>query len=123
MGEFLDHISWLFFHGGVFQIKGHTAFIMQWYESKVHHFTVNGVGRALGGHKFPEDQIPKCLNHLQSWVHLVKPTLEAEFASFSLVNAFGVFKLPTNAKASVNVHLNDSALVKLRRLETTFKKI
>ena len=120
--EFLDHIAWLFFEGGVFQIKGHTAFICTWYSSKVHHFTINGKGRAFGGQEFSEAQKQWCLEHLQAWVVLVKPTLEAEFSSFSLVNAFAVFKLPRDPKASVNLCLNESALTKLRRLESTFNQ-
>ena len=120
--SFLNHVTWLFFEGGVFTINGHTAFIMQWYESKVHHFTVNGQGRAFGGTKFTDDQISRCLKHLQSWVHLVKPTLEAEFPSFGLVNTFGVFKLPRDENAAVNLRLNDAALTKLRRLEKTFNQ-
>jgi hypothetical protein len=117
--EFLDHITWLFFEGGVFQIQGHTAFIMQWYSSQPHHITVNGKGRAFGGVQFPDEVKQRCLKHMQAWVHLVRHTLMAEVPNFSLVNAFSVFSLPKNPKAAKD--LNEENASKLNRLAKTFK--
>ena len=70
--HFLDHITWMFFEKGVFSIHGHTSFIMVWYSKKVHHFYCGNIARSMGGAPFPNNVIEKVLNHMQSWVHLVK---------------------------------------------------
>ncbi len=119
---FLDHITWMFFQGGVFKVKGHTSFIIQWYQSRTHHFVVNGTGRAFGGMPFSQDQLNNALKHLQSWVHLSRHTLEAEFPSFSIINALTAFRLPKNANARVDLAMTDEVTVRLQRLANAFKQ-
>ena len=61
--------------------------------------------------------VDKALKHMQAWVPLVKGIVTAEFPSFHIIGALGVFAL-TPAPAP----LTRDAQTKLRRLASTFKK-
>lgn len=123
--QFLAHVTWLFFAGGVFLIDGHTSFIVRWYENAAHHFVVGGVGRSIGGIKFSNDIREKCCSHMQSWVVLVEHTLKAEFPSMDIVSCFSVFRLYRNsssAKSMSSLNLTSDVETKLRRLAKVFKQ-
>lgn len=119
---FLDHIYLMFFEDGVYQVNGHTSFIIQWYESRTHYITVGGQVRAFGGVKFTDAQKQSCIAHLQTWVLLVKPTVEAEFPSFNVINAFSVFWLPRDRTVRLNLDTDKEAFDKLNRLSIAFKQ-
>ena len=121
VSNYLDHITWLFFEGGVFEIDGHTTYIMKWYESSLHHYVVGSEGKCMGGKPFDHATIQTCLKHMQAWVHLVKPALEAEFPSFGVINCFSVFALPKN-KPDKQVLSSPEVETKLKRLSVVFKK-
>ena len=65
--HFLDHVTWMFFDGGVFQIQGHVAFIMQWFETSTHHFVCGKRGMSMGGSPFPEVVKEKALKQSTSF--------------------------------------------------------
>jgi len=95
--HFLDHIVWLYFEAGVLQIQGHTAFIIEWIESKPHHYICQGESKCFGGSKIPASIIRKALHHMQAWAKLTKYTCEAEFPSFALLSCLNAFELPRQA--------------------------
>jgi hypothetical protein len=118
---YLDHIVWMFHKHGVLDIKGHTAFIIYWLESRVHHFVVKGKGMSIGGSKIPATVIQKCFAHMHAWVCLAEKCLSAEFPSFEIINCFSCFKLP-RSKADPRLLQSPALHEKLRRLEQAFKQ-
>eukprot|EP00973_Karenia_brevis_P070903 9854335-Karenia_brevis.AAC.1 len=68
VADYLNHISWMFFKGGVFEISGHAAFIKTWCEAKTHHFAVGPVGKSFGGIPFTQAVKNKVFEHMQAWV-------------------------------------------------------
>ena len=118
--QVLDHITWLFFEGGVFKIGGHTEFIVKWYESQTHHFVVGNVGKAMGGMPLSNAIRQRCLKHMQAWVVLASQCLEAEFPSFTSMCCFDAFQLPKDMPSS---NFMTSALEnKINRLAQIFKR-
>ena len=118
---FLDHVTWLFFEGGVFEINGHTSFIKKWYEAKPHHVRIGNNGRCFGGQAIREETLNAALSHMQSWVRLARHALDAEFPAFGVVVAFSAFALPRNSKFRATA-IPDEKIVQVRRLATTFDK-
>lgn len=92
--QFLDNIYWLFFEDGVFTIQGHTTFIIEWIESKPHHFICHGESKCFGGSQIQSSILKRSVSHMQAWSKLAKYTCEAEFPSFALFSCLSVFELP-----------------------------
>ena len=119
VGDFLDHITWLFFSDGVYHIDGHVKFISDWSEAKPHHYIVAGTAYALGGVKIKPSAKRLAMKHMQAWVLLSKECLEAEFPEHEAINCFGIFQLPeTRPKNFMNAEIEK----KLARLATMFKR-
>ena len=118
--QVLDHITWLFFEGGVFQVGGHTEFIMKWYESHTHHFVVGSVGKSIGGMPFSHATRQSCLKHMQAWVILASQCLEAEFPSFTFLSCFDAFQLPKD-QPSANF-MTSTLETKIKRLAQIFNR-
>ena len=117
--HFLDHVTWMFFEDGVFRIGGHTSYIKQWFENATHHFTVDNVGKSLGGTPYTANVINECLQYMHSWVHLSRRCLDAEFPSFGIIACFSAFQLPRD-KPTESV-ITTVVTKKLRRLQQVFK--
>ena len=96
--------------------------MIEWFESKPHHFVVNGKGRSFGGRPFTKAEKDDALMHLQCWVRLAVKTCEAEFPSFGLFHAFTAFKLPKTKRACVDTFMTSDVLKKLTRLAATYKR-
>ena len=43
--HYLKHITWMFMERGVFQIQGHTCFIVQWFQTSAHTFVIGRLSR------------------------------------------------------------------------------
>ncbi len=117
--RYLDHIVWMYFQNGVYEINGHTAFIIEWFESKPHHFKCGHESKCIGGCRIDAATHAKALHHMQCWTHLVKHCLEAEFPSFSLISTFSVFQLPQKVPKTI---LTPAAEQKVKRLGVIFKQ-
>ena len=119
ISHFLDHLYWLFFEDGVLSVCGHTTFIIEWIESKPHHFLCGGQSRCIGGNKVPSSVIRKAMDHMRAWVKLTKHACEAEFPSFALMACFNVFELPQQVPKDLVFHL-DASEKHVRRLSVIF---
>ena len=121
--QFLDHIYFMFYERGVLTIKGHTTFIIDWLENRTTHFVVDGKGMSIGGSKIKDSLINKVLERMHGWVQLARACCEAEFPSFSVLNAFSVFALPrAKPKAAFDLFKQPDLIKKLKRLGITFGK-
>ena len=119
--HFLKHIWFLFYERGVLSVASHTSFIIEWLESRAVHFVVRGVGKSIGGVKVKLGAINRALEHMKAWVHLARACIEAEFPSFSLINAFSAFKLPRERSKNTKT-CNEIVEAKLKRLAIAFSK-
>ena len=119
--HFLKHIWFLFYERGVLSVASHTSFIIEWLESRAVHFVVRGVGKSIGGVKVKLGATNRALEHMKAWVHLARACIEAEFPSFSLINAFSAFKLPRERSKNTKT-FNEIVEAKLKRLATAFSK-
>ena len=122
LGDFMNRIQWLFVQQGCFEVNGHTKFVSTWLLSP-HFVSVRGEGKCIGGIDVMastfSDNRQEALSHMQAWVTLAKHTLEAEFPSFDLIQAFSAFDLPAGpCKRLVMTQALDQ---KLRRLSSTFQ--
>ena len=108
----LDNCVWLFFERGVFEIHGHTSFMMGWLE-KVHYYTLGKETKLIGGSAPSAALLESCLKEMQAWVHLLSHAMKAEFPAFSLVSCFSVFELPRESQRS---SCNATSTNKLNRL-------
>ena len=115
--QFLNHVTWLFYDGGIFRIEGHTSFIVKWFET-THHYVCGKVGMSMGGGPFPRDVVDDALKHMQAWVQLCKTALSAEFPSFAVINCFSVFQLPKSRPVQL---MTTPVTEKLQRLAQVFK--
>jgi hypothetical protein len=120
---FLDRQVWLFHSKGVFQIRGHTAHIMEWLKTS-HFFEVGDAGKCLGGVAIAEGTVETCLSHMRSFVVLARSVLHAEFPKFGLVSAFGAFKLSDTSSSATVVAgaLPDHRREQLVRLSQCFSQ-
>jgi hypothetical protein len=97
--HFLDRLTWLFVHKGIFKVDGHLAVVREWLKEPHYSMLSSGQGEAvcIGGPGFDEGENgPKmkvALDHMKGWCVLVKEILETEFPSWSLTCSFGVFDL------------------------------
>ena len=116
---FLDRITWLFHHNGIFQIEGHITFILEWLK-KPHFFLVNNSAKSIGGKEVPAEILQRCLSRMQTWTALARDCLMAEFPDFGLISAFGVFHLPKSNNPSFE--LTRAQDMKLQRLSKVFRR-
>ena len=116
--DLLDRLTWLFYKGGCFAVPGHVSFVLQWLREP-HFYTIDGVGKCIGGSPVTDAQKTESLQHLQTWCVLVRSCLSAEFPSFSLICAFQAFALSKNCPV---VSLSHVQREKLQRLSQCFKK-
>ena len=119
VSHFLDHIHWLFFEDGVLKIHGHTAFIIEWIESKPHHYIWKGESKCIGGSKIADSVIRKAMLHMQAWTKLAAHTLQAEFPSFGLISCFTAFQLPRERPQTI---CPDGVARQIMRLGVVFGK-
>ena len=120
--KFIANVHWLFFDGGIYKCSGHTAFIIQWYETRTRHFLVEGESRCLGGVRFRSDDKKKCLEHMQAWFILAKECLKAEFPMFSALACCSAFFLPTEKPRTKESFFTGDVQQKLERLAKIFEK-
>jgi hypothetical protein len=103
ISTYLHHLAWMFDKStlGVLSIGGHTAFIIQWLESRLINFSVGGGKfKSIGGSKVPMSTIVSCLHHMQAWMQSARQTCRAEFPNFELICLFGCFKLPKSSDST-----------------------
>ena len=82
---------------------------------------VDGGVRALGGQEAVLDAaLKRCLQRVACLAKLAIKTVEAEFPSFEVINAFACFKLPRRARVSPDVAEQPDHMNYLRRLAQIF---
>lgn len=79
-----------------------------------------GRGYTIGGEHPTEAAKDAALAHMTPWVSLCKDTIAAEFPEVSMTMAFAAFKLSKQRSAGHSV--SDATIVRLRRLQQTFRK-
>ena len=121
ISSFLERLEWMFGQGGIMTLTfSHTAYIMDWLETP-HFFTLGNRCMCVGGSRPDSSVISTCLGHMQAWLRLAKITLEAEFPSFTIINAFSAFGLPHRRPESATP-FTDIMKRKFARLAATFKQ-
>ena len=88
--DYLDRVTWLFFHDGCLETDSYTAVMMKWLADS-HYFVVDGKGRSLGGGPPTRGDLDYCFARIRSWVVLARDVVHAEFPSFELVSCFSAF--------------------------------